>query len=109
MFVDCSLTSGPGITGNVLGRIDATAYPDSSVAYVNCKMDKHISAKGWLVTPVGTTTAPGLRFWEYQSTDLAGVPLDVSLRDPLSRQLTDAEAVMMRDKTMVLAGWNPTP
>jgi len=112
VFVDSKITSDPGITGHILARIDvtpATGYPASHVAYVNCQMDKHISPKGWLITPAGTTDTASVRFWEYQSTDLAGVPVDVSMRDPASRQLTDVEATMMRDKSVVLAGWAPAP
>jgi len=112
VFVDSKLTSGPGISGDVLARIDVTpgsGWPASHVAYINCQMDKHISAKGWLINPAGMPDTSMLRFWEYQSTDLAGAPIDVTGRDPASRQLSDAEAAMMRDKTIVLAGWNPTP
>lgn len=86
VFVDSKLTSDPGLTGHILARIDVTpttGYPASHVAYVNCQMDKHISPKGWLITPAGTTDTAGVRFWEYQSTDLAGTPIDVSMRDPL--------------------------
>jgi hypothetical protein len=80
----------------------------SRVAYINCQMDAHIAPKGWVVTPAGADTSQ-LRFWEYQSTDLNGTPIDVSMRDPSSKQIDDATAAMMRDKTVVLAGWNPTP
>jgi pectin methylesterase-like acyl-CoA thioesterase len=110
VFVDSKLTSDPGITGHILARIDvtpSTGYPASHVAYINCQMDKHISPKGWVITPAGTTDTAGVRFWEYQSTDLAGAPIDVSMRDPASKQLTQAEASTMRDKSVLLGGWAP--
>jgi pectin methylesterase-like acyl-CoA thioesterase len=110
VFVDSKLTSDPGITGHILARIDvtpSTGYPASHVAYINCQMDKHISPKGWVITPAGTTDTSSVRFWEYQSTDLTGAPIDVSMRDPASKQLTQAEASMMRDRSVVLGGWAP--
>jgi pectin methylesterase-like acyl-CoA thioesterase len=112
VFVDSKLTSDPGITGHMLARIDvtpSTGYPASHVAYINCQMDKHISPQGWLITPAGTTDTGSVRFWEYQSTDLSGAAVDVSMRDPASKQLSDSDAAMMRDKSTVLGGWNPAP
>jgi hypothetical protein len=107
VFVDSKITSAPGITGNVLGRIDATAYPASSVVYIDCELGSHISPAGWQISN-GTDTSM-LRFWEYRSRDAAGNPIDVSQRLPASRQLTEAEAAMMRDPAMVLLGWQPPP
>jgi pectin methylesterase-like acyl-CoA thioesterase len=112
VFVDSKLTADAALTGHILARIDVTpttGYPASHVAYVNCQMDKFISPKGWLITPAGTTDTASVRFWEYQSIDPAGAPIDVSMRDPASKQLTDPEAMMMRDKSVVLGGWNPSP
>ncbi len=107
VFVDSKLTSDAGITGQVLARIDATAYPYSHVAYVNCQMSSAITAKGWTITPTGTTATSNLRFWEYQSTDPNGAALNVSGRDPASKQISASQAAMMRDKATVLGGWNP--
>ena len=107
VFVDSKLTSDAKVTGQVLARIDATAYPYSHVAYVNCQMSSAISAKGWTITPTGTTATGNLRFWEYQSTDANGTLLNVSGRDPASKQISASQAAAMRDKATVLAGWNP--
>ncbi len=107
VFVDSKLTSDAGITGQVLARIDATAYPYSHVAYVNCAMSSAITAKGWTITPAGTTATSNLRFWEYQSTDANGNALNVSGRDPASKQISASQAAMMRDKATVLGGWDP--
>jgi pectin methylesterase-like acyl-CoA thioesterase len=104
VFVDSKLTSDPGVTGNVLARIDSSVYPASHVAFVNCQMDKHISAAGWAVTGGGTGQ---IRFWEYQSTDLAGQALDVSRRLAGSKQITASQAATMRDAKAVLGGWQP--
>jgi hypothetical protein len=105
VFVDSKITADTGITGAVLARIDVSAYPGSHVAYVNCAIGPHISRAGWLVT--GGSPSSSLRFWEYQSTDLSGNPLDVSGRLAGSTQISDAEAATMRDPTAVLGGWQP--
>jgi hypothetical protein len=104
VFVDSRLTSDPGISGNVLARIDASVYPGSHVAYINCQLGPHISAAGWTVT--GGVVPATLRFWEYQSHDPAGDPIDVSGRLG-GVQIDAAQAAMMRDPTVVLNGWQP--
>jgi len=111
VFVDSKLTATPGLTGHLLARIDATpgtGYPASQVAYVDCQMGPHVDPRGWLVTPSGVDVS-GIRFWEYHSTDATGAAVDVSKRDPASRQLSDAEAAALRDKATVLGGWEPAP
>jgi pectin methylesterase-like acyl-CoA thioesterase len=107
VFVDSKLTSDANITGQVLARIDATKFPYSHVAFINCQMSSAISAKGWTITPTGTTATGNLRFWEYQSTDASGARLNVSGRDPASKQISESQAAMMRDKATVLGGWAP--
>jgi pectinesterase len=71
VFVDSKFTSDPGITGHGLARIDASVYPASHVAYINCTLGSHISPAGWTITPAGVSTSQ-LRFWEYQSVDPSG-------------------------------------
>ncbi len=105
VFVDSKLTADAGITGSVLARIDVSVYPASHVAYVNCAIGSHISRAGWLVTGGSPTSA--LRFWEYQSTDLDGNPLDVSGRLAGSTQISASQAATMRDPSAVLGGWQP--
>jgi pectin methylesterase-like acyl-CoA thioesterase len=107
VFVDSKITSDAKVTGQVLARIDATAYPASNVAFLNCQMSSGIAAKGWTITPAGTSATDQLRFWEYQSTDAQGALLDVSGRDPASKQLSASQAANLRDKATVLGGWSP--
>jgi pectin methylesterase-like acyl-CoA thioesterase len=115
VFVDSTFTTdgtAPGAT--MLARIEADRFPDSNVAFVNCKLGPQIAPKGWLITsstgtPVASLDLSKLKFWEYQSTDLAGAALDVSQRDPASKQISQSEAATLRDKSVVLAGWTPTP
>ena len=106
VFVDSRLTSDSGITGNILARIDASAYPNSHVAFINCEMGPHIAAGGWTVTG---TASSSLRFWEYQSKTPSGANVSTSSRHSASRQISASEAAMMRDKTVILNGWNPAP
>jgi pectin methylesterase-like acyl-CoA thioesterase len=105
VFVDSKLTADPGITGHMLGRIDDSVYPASHVAYVNCTMGSHISPVGWTVT--GGASTSQLRFWEYQSVDPSGTPIDVSQRVAGSTQISASQAASMRDPTVVLSGWQP--
>jgi pectin methylesterase-like acyl-CoA thioesterase len=105
VFVDSKLTADPGITGDMLGRIDDSVYPASHVAYINCTMGSHISPAGWTIT--GGASTSQLRFWEYQSVDPSGAPIDVSHRAAGSTQISQAQATSMRDPTVVLSGWQP--
>jgi pectin methylesterase-like acyl-CoA thioesterase len=104
VFVDSKLTSDPGITGSLLGRVDSSVYPASHVAYIDCEMGSHIAPVGWQVTGGGTSQ---LRFWEYGSKTPDGAAVDVGQRLFGSKQLTSDQAAMMRDKSVVLGGWNP--
>lgn len=109
IFVDCLVScSAPGMTNWSLGRDAGNSYPYGNVAWINCRMDSHISPAGW--TDGGLTDKSTLRFWEYRSTDLTGTNLiPTNQRVPWSRQLEDWEAALLRDAATVLApvGWTP--
>ncbi len=103
VFLDCSLTKASSFTGHYLARIDPTQYPYSVTIYINCRMDTHIAAAGWLLIVSGDTS--NLHFWEYQSTDLTGTKLiNTSSRASFSRQLTAAQATALRSLTNRLLG-----
>jgi len=68
-------------------------------------MGAQFAPAGWLLN--NATTAPNVQFWEYNSVDRGGTPIDVSARAPFSRQLTDAEAAQWSDPAKALAGWVP--
>ena len=105
VFVNCWLTSAPGVTGVYLARIDPTAFPYSQVVYINSAMDKHIIPAGWLLN--NSNSAPSVQFWEYKSVDLSGAPMDVNGRLAVSRQITAIEAEKWSDPSVVLGGWTP--
>lgn len=106
VFVDSKLTSDPGISGDVLARIDVSQYPASHVAYVDCEMGAHISSAGWTITGGGNTS--GLRFGEYQSRKPDGSLINTGGRAAGSRQLSESEATELRDPANVLGGWDPS-
>jgi hypothetical protein len=104
VFLNCRLTRAhDDITGCYLSRIDPNVYPYSQVVFVNTAMGPHIRPEGWLLN--NAASAPQVQFWEYQSTDLDGKPLDVSARAPFSRQLSDDEARLWKDPAFSLGDW----
>jgi pectin methylesterase-like acyl-CoA thioesterase len=107
VFFRCNLTAAPGVAKCVLARIDANRFPFSEAEYIDCQMGAQVPRIGWEVK--GTNTAH-LRFGEFHSTDADGKPLDTSLRQAASRQLTETEAAELSDPAKVLSWhrpWNP--
>lgn len=82
-------------------------YPYAEAVLINCRL-KGIPPIGW--GPIDGDTSH-LHFWEFNSTDLDGRPIDVSQRDPASRQLSmpqDAHTIAeYSDPAFVLGGWKP--
>jgi pectin methylesterase-like acyl-CoA thioesterase len=115
IFVDCRLTSAPGVERYILARIEPGRFPYSHVAFIHCAMGPHIAPVGWQFDAVPDSKGPmpstaQIQFFEFQNTDLSGKPLDTSRRLAPSRQLTAEEAAKMSDAAIVLAGrdhWNP--
>jgi hypothetical protein len=107
VFANSRLTSEPGVTGMYLARtrIDPTVFPYSQVVYLNCAMGAHVLPAGWLLN--NFSVGPSVEFWEYGSTDLNGVALNVSQRAPFSRQLTAQELAQWLDPAPLLGGWVP--
>jgi pectin methylesterase-like acyl-CoA thioesterase len=103
VFVDSKLTVDGVSKNNVLARVDASAYPGSHVAYIDCQMT-NVAATGWTIT--GGTAPSTLRFWEYRSTDAEGNPLNVTGRVG-GTQINESQAASMRDPMTVLGGWKP--
>lgn len=89
----------------------ANNFPHAEMVLINTRT-QGISPEGW--GPV--EEAPGfdssqVRFWEFNTMDLQGRPVDVSRRHPVSRQLTmDKDAATIADykrPEFVLGGWKP--
>lgn len=114
VYVNCRLTRAPGVPDNsaYLSRIDPDDFPNSQVIFIDALMDNHIKPEGWLFNNPNNAPVPAnypnIRFWEYNSRDInTGLPVDVSQRHPLSRQLTAEEAAFYRNPANVLGGWVP--
>lgn len=89
----------------------ADNFPHAEMVLIDSRL-KGIAPEGW--GPI--EEAPGfdssqVRFLEFNSRDLAGRPVDVTKRHPVSRQLTlpqNAETVAnYRRPEFVLGGWKP--
>lgn len=94
VFLNSRLTHGAGPAGNdvpegttYLARSPGTASTWDNVSYINCRMDRHVAPAGWAGAGERRQPAPNpspagaAAGWnEYGSMDLAGKPLDLSLR-----------------------------
>lgn len=122
VFVDCTFiainkplpwTTAPSGEGQ---RVDASFarapynggryFPYAEMVLIDAKVSGEPPA-GW-----GEVYDPAhVHFWEYNSTDLNGRPVDVSRRSPNSRQLTrpaDSETIDNYSRPeFVLGGWKP--
>jgi pectinesterase len=82
-------------------------YPYCEAVLLNCTL-KGISPVGW--GPVGGDST-NVHYWEFNSIDLNGKPIDMSKRHPASRQLTlEKDAVLIEQYSRpesVLNGWKP--
>lgn len=86
-------------------------FPYAEMVLINSRVDG-MPPEGW--GPI--EEAPGfdssnVRFWEFNTTDLQGRPVDVSRRHPVSKQLTqprDAKVIAdYSNPEFALGGWRP--
>ncbi|MBI5256008.1 MAG: carbohydrate esterase [Burkholderiales bacterium] len=89
----------------------ATNFPHAEMVLIDTRTDG-IAPEGWgpIEAPPGFD-ASKVRFWEYNTMDRDGRPLDLSQRHPVARRLTlehDAETIAnYRRPAFVLGGWTP--
>lgn len=87
-------------------RNEAATYPHAEVVLLNTTLI-NISPQGWGEADDGGN----VRFWEYNSRNADGSPIDASQRAPWSRQLNKTrDATLIADYSrpaFVLAGWKP--
>ncbi|MFL6333459.1 MAG: pectinesterase family protein, partial [Pyrinomonadaceae bacterium] len=116
VFVNSRFTAAPGVTGAYLSRIDPDQFPYSQVVLIDSVMGPHVRPDAWrlddnakdgFTAPLTQVGYPNVRFWEYNSRDESGNPVDVSQRHPISRQITAEEAAYWREPANVLGGWEP--
>jgi pectin methylesterase-like acyl-CoA thioesterase len=109
VFVDCRFI-GTGSTPTELARLPANKgknYPYAEAVLINATLSG-VSPAAW--GPVDGD-ASNVHFWEFNSRNADGTPVDVSQRYPVSRQLTmerDAETIRnYSNPAWVLGGWMP--
>jgi pectin methylesterase-like acyl-CoA thioesterase len=116
VYYKCTFDGAPGVAGNFLSRIAPGRFPNSEVVLIDCVMTEAVGAAAWMFEnlPAGAPIppAPDVHFWEFNSRDPAGKPVDVGGRMPGSRQLREpADAALIaeyRNPIFVLGSdWNP--
>jgi pectin methylesterase-like acyl-CoA thioesterase len=113
-FVNCTVDGAGGVTGSDLGRDAANSGNGNNFygqdAYINCVIDTNaIIAGGWTL---GSGTLPGntafLRFWEYQSVDTNGNPVNTSSRVAWSTEIDGNTATNgVQNVSAWFSGWTP--
>jgi pectinesterase len=102
VFLKCLLLKGPGVPSSST-TLNRPWFPDGATAFINCRMDEHVSVKGWSEWDGREKTA---RAAEYGSTHLDGTLIDLSKRAPWVKILSAEEAAQYTVSN-VLGGWNP--
>lgn len=104
VFLNSRITHGRGPAGNdVPAGSSFLARPGSSwdsVSYINCRMDEHISPKGWKGVP-----REGIGWYEFNSMNMSGSPLDVAGRSA-GQVLTATQAARFSSRASVFAGFD---
>jgi hypothetical protein len=113
-FVNCLIDGASGVTGSDLGRDAANSGNGNwfygQDAYINCTMDTNvIIPAGWILgsgTVVGNTT--DLRFWEFDSVDTNGNPVNTSSRVAWSTEIDGTTATNdVQNVAVWFSGWTP--
>jgi pectin methylesterase-like acyl-CoA thioesterase/lysophospholipase L1-like esterase len=110
VYKNCTFEGAPGVTDSVLSRVLQTRFPASEVVFLDCTLTDAVSPVGWRLD--SPAEAPDVHFWEYNSRDLNGKPIDDSMRFVVSKRLTmeaDAETIANYSNPLWVLGsdWNP--
>ena len=110
IYKNCTFEGAPGVTDCVLSRVLQTRFPASEVVLLDCMLTEAVSPAGWRLD--SNAEAPNVPFWEYNSRDAQGKPIENAQRFAVSRRLTaetDAETIAnYSNPAWVLGGnWNP--
>jgi pectate lyase len=131
VFLNSRLTHGPGpgprhgdvpAGATYLARSPGGTASWDNIAFINCRMDRHVAAVGWAglgvngqpaPNPVAPNATSGWR--EYGTMDLAGNPLDLSTRVGGYQLRAHEVAAGFASRAQVFAafgggaGWEPQP
>jgi pectin methylesterase-like acyl-CoA thioesterase len=104
VFNRCRLTTDPGVENVYLGR-PWRSY--STVIFMNTEMGAHIVPAGW--SEWKGAPVPKLPTATYAEFHSSGPGANAAAREPLSKQLTAAEAKKYETKVFLAGtdGWNP--
>jgi pectin methylesterase-like acyl-CoA thioesterase/lysophospholipase L1-like esterase len=110
IYRNCIFEGAEGVTDSVLSRVLQTRFPASEVVLLDCTLTNAISPIGWRLD--SPAEAPDIRFWEYNSRDPQGNPIDESMRFAISRRLTkEADAATIANYSnpawVLGSNWNP--
>ena len=115
VYVGCRFDGAKGIMGNYLSRIGTGRFPDSEVVLIDCTLTPAVWPVAWQFQGgrEGNERDPAnVHFWEFNSRDPEGKPVDDTFRLKASKRLSEpADATTIanyRNPTYVLGdGWNP--
>lgn len=115
VYLHCTFDGAPGVEGNYLSRIGTGRFPHSEVVLLDCTLTSAVGPVAWQFQGgrEGNERNPAnVHFWEFNSHDPAGQPVDTSRRLPGSKRLNEASdratIAQYSDPTFVLGnGWNP--
>ena len=114
VFKNCTFEGAPGVIGNFLARVAPARFPASEVVLIDCLLTDAVGAVGWRLDQVTqpVVEAPNVHYWEYNSHDSGGRPVDMSQRLVIARPLKfpdDGKTIAnYRDPKFVLGGeWTP--
>jgi pectin methylesterase-like acyl-CoA thioesterase len=106
VFDRCTFEAPNAPPGGATLARNTAAYPNSEVVLLECIL-AGINPAAWSLPPEG----PDMHYWEFRSRDASGGLVDVTARNPPSKQLdavTDAATIAQyRDPAFVLGGWSP--
>jgi pectin methylesterase-like acyl-CoA thioesterase/lysophospholipase L1-like esterase len=110
IYRNCIFEGAEGVKDSVLSRVLQTRFPASEVVLLDCTLTNAVSPVGWRLD--SPAEAPDIHFWEYNSRDAQGNPIEESMRFAVSRRLAkEADAATIANYSnpaWVLGGnWNP--
>lgn len=112
----CTFDGLQGVMGNYLSRIGTGRFPHSEVVLLDCLLTTAVGPVAWQYQGgrEGNENDPAtVHFWEFNSHDQDGKPVDMTFRLPGSKRLGEpADATTIadyRNPAWVLGGWDPKP